>query len=368
MLSNIFFNTGGTGEFKYRNLDLYDPSIEEFKNRQLIDGGMEYLAMPPMVKAKNKLNLKLPDGYKYVVAIDPGSSKLGFAIGLYDSKYPYVMALFKRDNARLEEKGESAKFRENFREFFDDFMEMNYDRIVEVTMESPFNNYMGKKSKSSYAIIKAVYDDIKNISMRHGINLIPVKPQEWKSYFLRAYGERVLSKEFGIYDVNLTRSNKDLIFLVASTIFKDIKLSEEGAISDACDALGILWFYYAHRSEGEDGSAENPYQVIKSMDRCYKHNIRYRFMHFNNVNNYVEAVLRERNSNTIDKWKSSFVVRNPQLSLEDNIRSMTTKYKTDIFIAKMEDTLKDIREILKRREEDQTHQLDNIYVVFYRER
>ena len=40
MLSNIFFNTGGTGEFKYRNLDLYDPSIEEFKNRQLIDGGM----------------------------------------------------------------------------------------------------------------------------------------------------------------------------------------------------------------------------------------------------------------------------------------------------------------------------------------
>ena len=364
MLANIFFNTGGSGDFKYRKLDMYDPAIEYRKNQSLIAGDLAHMILPTMVRDKNKLNLKLPDG-KYVIAIDPGTSKLGFSVGMYDMEYAYILATFLRDNSRLEEKGESAKFRENFRTFFEDFMEQNHDNIMDITMESPFDNYMARKSKSTFPILKAIYDDISVIGKRYGKIVIPVKPQQWKSYYLRTHGEAILKRDFGIYNVNLTRSNKDIIFALSTRVFPDLRMSDEGAMGDACDALGILWHYYDTRSIGEDGSVDNPYNVVKSMERCYKHHYSHKFLYSHNVKPYIEKVI-ESKGDSAGKIKSSFVVRDETMSLEDNIRAMTTKYKTDIFITNMTDSITDTLEILKRRDKDQIYQLNDVYVVFHR--
>ena len=366
MLTNLFFNTGGAQEFKYKKLDMYDPSIEDRKNQMLIDGGMEQLVLPKMVREQNKLNLNLPEGQKYVVAIDPGTNKLGFCVGTADFEFPYILAVFQRDNARIEEKGESAKFRENFRIFFKDFMEMNKGKIDALAIESPFDNYMKRKSKNTFAILKAMFDDIRNICISLDVEVIKCTPPQWKSYFLREFGGPYLTSNFGIYEVNLTKSNKDIIFLLSTCLFKDLKLHEENEIQDACDAMGILWFYYSINIRHEDGTMENPFTVIKAMDRCYKHRYYYQFTNANNTMKLATQLQQVIKDSGKEEAPIYFVTREPDLTLEDNIRSMTTKYPNALFISAMTDNIQDLREVLKRRSQDQIWKYNDIFMISYR--
>lgn len=366
MLVNLFFNTGGVQDFKYKKLDMYDPAIEDRNNQALINGGLEDLVLPKMVREKNKLNINLPTSHKYIVAIDPGTSKLGFCIGTAEMEYPYLLAVFKRDNARIEEKGESSKFRENFREFFRDFMEINKGKIKTLVMESPFDNYMKKKSKSTYPILKAIFDDLRTIALGYGVEVLKCSPSQWKSYFLRDFGRPYLISNYGIYDVNLSKANKDIIFLLATCLFKDLKLHEENEIQDACDAMGILWYGYSLDLSHQDGTIDNPYTVIKSMDRCYRHKYQYRFTNANSTMDTAKAIQKATSNPTQQERPIYFVTREPNLSLEDNIRSMTTKFPDAIFISAMTESIDDLREVLIRRELDNLWKYEDVFAVYYR--
>lgn len=287
----------------------------------------------------------VPD-FDTVMAIDPGTNSLGFSLGRYEDKIPIFTGVLKRDKSHPNE-SDTNQYSVKLVEILVDLIKLL--RVKELIIEDQF---LIPKFKDSYRKLTTLKDTILGRCGLLDIKTYQVKPQEWKSVVLAEYKN--------IYNINMSESNKEWI---QRKMRKDYISAMNITELDASDSYGILLFYYDRYKIDDD----KPFQILSGLEKDYKHNIK-KFINKVNNKNYEEIFnIAEllRKSNNRDRIQ--MVVFDKSLSLEDNIRSMTTK-SNNIFITVTNPYAGIMQELMKNR--NSIGELENdseVYIIFYRE-
>ena len=255
-----------------------------------------------------------------IIAIDPGTSSFGVAIGLADKKIPIGAFLITKEEGEADPKD----FENNVCILFESFIKTA--KIKEVIIESQFFG----KYKNSTQVLKAFTKTITRLFEKSNIKVHSVAPQSWKKTFLADF------KEMG-YKMN--QSNKNLVGARAREFFPPIVTTK---MKDASDALGILHYYYVSLF-----SNSGLVKVVKSSNVSLTSSI---YMAVSKVPKDMDKELEMWvESGKPMKREVKFFEYNNELSCERNIREVTNTSR-DIFISVTEPTIALLKELIPRRE------------------
>ena len=352
----MYFNIAYNNDTQY-----YLKRIDITEQQKQMINGTPYTQQQVLV-GDNRLYQMLLGERKFILGIDPGSIKMAFTFIFADNGQPWISFSLERDDNRVLEKANPTEFTNKMREIFFNVLSDNKELIEGVCIEDPYQNIMAQKNKSTYPILKSIYDNIKNETKRVGINFLSCKPSMWKSIFIKEYGWEYLKSQ-GIRNVNMTKSNKDIIHLIFRNDFPGIRWLNKNVQEDSGDAYGIARFYYETKASNE-GTLDDPINIQPAGVKDYK--CRY-ITGFGNATNTMAYL--DKLEKSYPNRKVKYFNMTDSLSYDENIRTVIGEFGYDVIgvVVMNHANLSHLVEIIRRKDSEMISTLNEIiYSVFYK--
>lgn len=328
------------------NNKLIDYEVDsKFLSSYKVIGGASILEGSQKVPPDFKLSLNGLENidYKFVIAIDPGTTCTGIVVGNNKIKDSINFGLLIERDSDLDISPD--EFTEKVLYFLKNFIPS--DKIETVLIESQYTG----QYKASSRVLTQYAKRLESFYKKSGLRVISIAPNSWKKYLLEDYRGT---------GVDLRKSNKDLVKKEALSKFPFLIALKK---QDICDAVGILNHYYTETFTG----SSKIIKVSKSSAANFRHEIQGWLKPIYSVEEFNENIerLKELSGNELVRKIQQFEL-NDNISVWRNIRELTSN-SNDIFYSITTPTMQNLNAIIDYKHNFKILTKDtNILVVGYR--
>lgn len=279
----------------------------------------------------NNGRLKLESEKKYILGLDMSTTQSGIAI--LDSDWNVVTMIDLINNGEKKD-----NYLNHLRAVFNsNFKRLKFELVV---LEEQIATENGRMI---YGKLSELQGSILSMSGIFGINIQRIKPQVWKSAFLKSdkykgRRQKTIDSKISAGEEVETRFPYCKLYIDTMTNYSK---ADQGYICDSCDAVGLV-LGYLELNYGEDRSLSSRV-VNKTMNYENKHDITRKFFALDIQTGELRTKKQFSSEEYITYLDKIFVnevrdfgkitlLYNPALDLNENIRRCTSTFSEICFI------------------------------------